>query len=140
MSSSEIFAAGGGMDMQMAAAALLSDNRDVKSMLKLLAKTLQSSLGERVEVTHRSAGLLHRPTDEVKTIVVHMEDDDYTADMEGGSVRCSIGRSSGGIRIRNEQLPVEHWLSRLLTALQDLATNNQSARAALENVIVGGGL
>jgi hypothetical protein len=126
--------------MEMAAAALLSDNRDVKTMLRLLAKTLQSTLGDRVEVTYRTAGILRRPTEEVRTVVVHLDSDDYVADLEGGSVRCSVGRSSGGIRIRNDQVPVEQWLARLLTALKELATRNQNARAALENVIVGGGL
>jgi hypothetical protein len=135
-----IFSTDGPVDMEMAAAALLADNRDVKTMLRLLAKTLRSTLGERVEVTYRTAGILHRPTEEVRTVVVHMDNDDYVADLEGGAVRCSVGRSSGGIRIRNDQLPIEQWLARLLSALKELATRNQSARAALESVIVGGAL
>jgi hypothetical protein len=53
-------------------------------------------------------------------------------------VRCVVGRTSGGIRIRNEELAIEQWLGRLLAALQKEAVNNQSARAALQNVIIGG--
>ena len=138
MSEIEPADAGGPADMQMAVAALLANNKDVKMMLRLLGKNLQESLGDRVEVVHGTAGLLHRPTEDVRTITVHLDQDDFQALMDGPSVRCSVGRSSGGIRIRNEQLPVEQWLNRLLSALQQEAVINQSAQAALQNVIIGG--
>jgi hypothetical protein len=125
-------------DMQMAAAALLANNKDVKMMLRVLGKTLQDSLGDRVEVAHASGGLFHHQSDEVKSITVHLDQDEYQAAMDGPGVRCTVGRSSGGIRIRTEQLPVEQWLTRLLSALQAEAINNQTAQAALQKVIVGG--
>ena len=118
--------------MQMAAAALLADNKDVKMMLRVLGKTLQDAFGDRVEVTHGSAGLLHHQSEEIKSITVHLGPDEYQAQLEGRSVRCIVGRTSGGIRIRNEELPIEQWLGRLLAALQKEAVNNQSARAALQ--------
>ena len=130
--------AGNGMDMQMAAAAVLADNKDVKVLLRVLGSNLKESLGERVQVAHGSGGLLRHQSDEVKSITVHLGQDDYEAHVDGGTVRCTIGRSSGGIRIRSEQLPVEQWLVRLLGALQEEAVNNQSARAALQSVIIGG--
>ncbi|MGH9105982.1 MAG: hypothetical protein ACRDZX_09125 [Acidimicrobiales bacterium] len=129
---------GGQMDMQMAAAAVLADNSDVKMMLRVLGKNLEDALGGRVEVTRSSGGLLHRQPEEVKAITVHLGQDEYRAELDGRSVRCELGRSSGGIRIRSEQFPVEQWLARLLGALQDEAVNNQGARAALQNVIIGG--
>jgi hypothetical protein len=129
---------GGQMDMQMAAAALLADNKDVKIMLRVLGKTLQDAFGGRVEITHASGGLLHRQSDEVKAITVHLEEDDYQAQIDGFTVHCTVGRSSGGIKIRNESLAIEKWLEHLLVALQKEAVNNQSARAALQNVIIGG--
>jgi hypothetical protein len=128
----------GQADMQMAAAALLANNKDVKMMLRVLGKSLQDALGDRVEVAHATGGLLHRQTDEVKSITVHLDQDDYQAAVDGPAVRCTVGRSSGGIRIRNEQLPVEQWLTRLLSALQTEAVSNQNAQAALQKVIVGG--
>ena len=130
---------GDGMDMEMAAAAVLADNKDVKVMLRVLGNNLRDSLGDRVLVTRASGGLLHRQSEEVKAITVRLSQDDYEAHLEGGTVRCTVGRSSGGIRIRNEQLPVEQWLARLLAALKDEAVNNESARAALQSVIIGGG-
>lgn len=130
---------GGGMDMEMAAAAVLADNKDVKVMLRVLGNNLRASLGDRVQVTRAAGGLLHRQPEEVRAITVHLEQDDYEAHLEGGAVRCTVGRSSGGIRIRSEQLPVEQWLARLLAGLKEEAANNQSARAALQSVIIGGG-
>jgi hypothetical protein len=130
----------GQADMQMAAAALLANNKDVKMMLRVLGKSLQDALGDRVDVAHATGGLLHRQSDEVKSITVHLDQDDYQAAIDGPAVRCSVGRSSGGIRIRNEQLPVEQWLTRLLSALQTEAVSNQSAQAALQRVIVGGSI
>jgi hypothetical protein len=130
--------AGGQTDMQMAAAALLANNKDVKMMLRVLGKNLQDAFGDRVEIARPSGGLFHRQSDDIKRITVHLDQDDYEAALDGPSVRCTVGRSSGGIRIRNEQLPVEQWLGRLLSALQQEAVNNQSAQAALQNVIIGG--
>jgi hypothetical protein len=122
----------------MAAAALLADNKDVKMMLRVLGKTLQDAFGDRVEVSHASGGLRHHQSEEIKAVTVHLGPDEYQAQLQGGSVRCVVGRTSGGIRIRNEELPVEQWLGRLLAALQKEAVNNQSARAALQKVIIGG--
>jgi hypothetical protein len=130
--------AGGQVDMQMAAAALLADNKDVKMMLRVLGKTLQDAFGDRVEVAHSSGGLLRHQSEEIKSITVHLGPDEYQAEIQGRSVRCVVGRTSGGIRIRNEELAVEQWLGRLLDALQKEAVNNQSARAALQRVIIGG--
>jgi hypothetical protein len=130
----------GQVDMQMAASALLANNKDVKMMLRVLGKSLQDALGDRVDVAHATGGLLHRQSDEVKSITVHLDQDDYQAAIDGPAVRCTVGRSSGGIRIRNEQLPVEQWLTRLLSALQTEAVSNQSAQAALQKVIVGGSI
>jgi hypothetical protein len=128
----------GEMDMQLAVAALLADNKDVKMLLRVLGKTLKDAVGDRVEMVHASAGLLHHQTEDVKSITVHLEQDDFQVQLDGHSVHCTVARSSGGIRIRNEQMAIEQWLGRLLTALQQEAVHNQSARAALQNVIIGG--
>ncbi len=130
--------AGGQVDLDLAAAAFLADNKDTKMLLRVLGQTLQETLGARVEVARSSGGLLHRSAPEVKAITVHLDPDDYQAELEGDRVRCIVTRSSGGIRIRTEQLPVEQWLARLLGALKQEAESNQSAQAALQRVVLGG--
>ncbi len=52
-------------------------------------------------------------------------------------MRCSIGHSSGGIRIRSEQVGMDAWLTRLLTTLQSEAANSEQTRLALENIVIG---
>jgi hypothetical protein len=75
------------MDMQLAAAALLADNKDVKMMLRVLGKTLHDSFGDRVEIARAPGGLLHRQPEEVKAITVHLDQDDYQAQLDGHAVQ-----------------------------------------------------
>ena len=125
-------------DLELSVSAVLANNRDVKLLLRVLGKSLQDALGDRVDIKHVGGGRLHRKEgEEVEAIVVRLDPDEYQAHLDGHSIRCTVGRSSGGIRIRNEQLAVEEWLHRLLGALQQEAAGNQAARQALEDLVVG---
>jgi hypothetical protein len=128
------------MDIEMAAAALLADNKDVGMMLGVLANSLKDSLGPQMEIISSSRGLLRRQSDQIKRIRIRLDQDDYEAELGDGKLTCTVGHTSGNIRIRSEQLPIEQWLSRLLTALRKEAATNQAARAALERVLIGGTL
>ncbi|MDA8117870.1 MAG: hypothetical protein M0000_10940 [Actinomycetota bacterium] len=131
---------GGQMDIELATAALLADNKDVGMMLGVLANSLKESLGSQMEIIASSRGLLRRQTDQIKRMRIRLDQDDYEADFGDGRLTCTVGHTSGNIRIRTEQLPIEQWLSRLLAALQKEAATNQAARAALERVVIGGTL
>jgi hypothetical protein len=63
--------------------------------------------------------------------------DTLEAVVEGASVRCTIGHSSGGIRIRSEQVGMDAWLTQLLSTLQSEAAHSEQTRAALENIVIG---
>ena len=125
---------GDAFDLELATAALLSDTHDVRFLLQMLARQLSGSLGDRVRVERRG-GLLKRRNGEVESVSLSVGDDVYTA----SEAECSIGHDSGGIRIRTERVGMEEWLSRLLGALQVEAGHNQSARMALENLLMRGG-
>ncbi len=125
---------GDAFDLELATAALLSDTHDVRFLLQMLARQLSGSLGDRVTVERRG-GLLKRRNGEVESVSLSVGDDVYTA----SEAECSIGHDSGGIRIRTERVRMEEWLSRLLGALQVEAGHNQSARMALENLLMRGG-
>ena len=84
------------------------------------------------------AGGRFRKTDEIKSVRISLGDDTLEAAVDGGTVRCTIGHSSGGIRIRSEQVGMEVWLTRLLTTLQSEAVNSEQTRLALENIVIGG--
>ena len=122
-------------DLSMAVSQLASNSTDLRIMLKLLVSQLAGVLGDRIVVER--AGRL-RKSDEIKSVRITLGDDTLEAVVEGASVRCSIGHSSGGIRIRSEQVGMDTWLTRLLTTLQSEAAHSEQTRLALENIVIGG--
>jgi hypothetical protein len=122
-------------DLSMAVSQLASNSTDLRIMLKLLVAQLSEALGGRITVER--AGRF-RKSDEIKSVRVTLGDDTLEASVEGGTVRCSIGHSSGGIRIRSEQVGMDVWLTRLLTTLQSEAAHSDQTRQALENIVIGG--
>jgi len=121
-------------DLSMAVSQLATNSTDLRIMLKLLVAQLSDALGSRINVER--AGRLRR-SDEIKSVRITLGDDTLDAIVDGGSVRCSIGHSSGGIRIRNEQVGMDAWLTRLLSTLQSEAANSEQTRLALENIVIG---
>lgn len=136
MTAGSIEPAGGDFDLEVAVSTLASNAGDVGLMLKLLARELADALGPRL-VVERPGGLLRR-SEEVRAIQVDIDNDVLRAELSGGSVRCSIGHASGGIRIRSEQVDMATWLKRLLGALQAEAERSETTRLALENIMIGG--
>jgi hypothetical protein len=122
-------------DLSMAVSQLASNSTDLRIMLKLLVAQLSDALGGRIVVEH--AGRF-RKTEEIRSVRIDLGDDSLEAVVDGGSVRCSIGHSSGGIRIRSEQVGMDEWLTRLLTTLQAEAANSEKTRQALESIVIGG--
>ena len=128
-------AQGDGFDLDMAVATLQSNSTDVRLMLKLLVSQLSEVLGNRIQV-ERAGGRIRR-SDEIKSVQIILGDDTLRAEVEGASVRCSIGHASGGIRIRSEQVGMDVWLARLLTTLNDEAAHSEQTRLALEHIVIG---
>jgi hypothetical protein len=123
-------------DLSMAVSQLASDSTDARIMLKLLASQLADALGDRLVVEH--GGGRFRKSDEIKSLRVTLGNDSLEAAVQGPSVRCTIGHSSGGIRIRSEQVDMNTWLTRLLGTLQVEAATSEQTRVALENIVIGG--
>ena len=127
-------ASGAAFDLSMAVSQLASNSTDLRIMLKLLVAQLSEVLGDRITIER--AGRF-RKSDEIKSVRITLGDDTLEALVDGGSVRCSIGHSSGGIRIRSEQVGMDAWLTRLLTTLQSEAAHSEQTRLALENIVIG---
>ena len=126
----------GGFDLEFAVSELASNAADVSMLLRLLVEQLGPALGGRLSV-ERQGGLLRRSGD-VKALQVALGDDVLRAEVDGGVLRCTIGHSSGGIRIRSERVEVASWLRRLLGTLSTEAARSEEARRALENMMIGG--
>jgi len=123
-------------DLDLAATSILADTKDVRTLLKVLAGQLAEPLGERLKV-ERQGGLFHK-SDEVKSIIVNLGDEQFSASVSGPSLECVVAKLSGGIKIRSERVEMQQWLSRLLERLKAEAAHSQSARLALENIVIGG--
>jgi hypothetical protein len=123
-------------DLSMAVSQLASNSTDARILLKPLASQLADALGDRLVVER--AGGRFRKTDEIKSLRVTLGNDSLEAAVQGSSVRCTIGHSSGGIRIRSEQVDMNTWLTRLLGTLQAEAATSEQTRVALENIVIGG--
>ena len=124
------------MDLELAAASLRADGSDVRILVKVLADQLAEALGSRLEV--KRAGGRFRKSDEIRSIRITLDDDQFDAEVDGSTLRCTIGHSSGGIRIRSEKVGVDAWLARLLAALKAEAAHSQAVRQALESMVIGG--
>ncbi len=127
---------GESFDLELAAAQLRADSSDVHILVKVLVDQLSDALGPRLRVEH--AGGRFRKSDEIKSLSITMENDQFDAVVDGPVLRCSIGRSSGGIRIRSEKVDMDAWLNRLLSLLKSEADHSQAVRQALENIVIGG--
>jgi hypothetical protein len=126
---------GDGFDLELAISSLQSNSTDVRIMLKVLAEQLAGVLGGRMQIER--AGGRFRKSDEIKSMQIVLGDDTLRAEVEGATVRCSIGHASGGIRIRSEQVGMDAWLSRLLSTLHNEASHSEQTRVALERIVIG---
>src|ERR1700687_2501835 len=123
-------------DLELAAASLRADGSDVHILVKVLVDQLSDALGSRLKV-ERAGGRLRRSA-AIRSPTTALGDDNSDAEVDGTSLRCTIGHASGGSRIRSEKVDVDTWLNRLLTVLKAEAANSQAVRLALENMVIGG--
>jgi hypothetical protein len=123
-------------DLSLAAATLRSNSGDVHALLKALADELSDTLGERLHI-QRAGGRFHK-SDDITSVQIALDGNQFEANVEGPALRCSVGHVSGGIRIRNETVDIDQWIVKLLEALKAEATHSESARQALENIVIGG--
>ena len=54
----------------------------------------------------------------IKSLRITMDDDHFEAEVDGTGLGCTVGHSSGGIRIRSEKVDMETWMARLLGVAQ----------------------
>ena len=127
---------GDSFDLELAAAQLRADSSDVRILLTVLVEQLSEALGPRLSV--QRAGGRFRRSDEIRALTITLGDDQFDAVVDGAVLRCSVGHSSGGIRIRSEKVDLETWLNRLLAVLKAEADHSQAVRQALENIVIGG--
>jgi hypothetical protein len=120
----------------MAAAMLRSNSTDLRLLLKALCEELSDTLGDRLRV--QRGGSRFKKSEAISSVQITMASDQFEAVIDGSDLRCTVGHFSGGIRIRNENVDVNVWIVKLLGALQAEAAHSDTARQALENLVIGG--
>jgi len=123
-------------DLNMAAAMLRSNSTDLRLLLKALCEELSDTLGDRLRV--QRGGSRFKKSEAISSVQITMASDQFEAVIDGSDLRCAVGHFSGGIRIRNENVDVNVWIVKLLGALQAEAAHSDTARQALENLVIGG--
>jgi hypothetical protein len=123
-------------DLRMAAASLRSNSSDVHILLKALCDELSDTLGDRLRI-ERAGGRFHK-SDAISSVSISIAGSQFEAAVDGAALQCHVGHVSGGIRIRSESVDVDQWILRLLEALKEEAAHSDSARRALENIVIGG--
>ncbi|MGC8498049.1 MAG: hypothetical protein ACP5OV_00915 [Acidimicrobiales bacterium] len=124
------------MDLALAASALRANATDVQVLLRALVDGLADALGERLQTTVTGGHL--RKSSDYRSVRIAVGDEHFEALVDGASLRCVIAHLSGGIRIRSETLAPDEWIDRLVASLGSEATRSDSARRALEQLVIGG--
>lgn len=123
-------------DLDLLASSLQANGGDTRVLLKVLVGRLADILGDRLEIER--AGRFGKKAQEIRQLTVRLGDDEMRAEIDGSRLTCTVGHSSGGIRIRSDRVTVDEWLRRLLGALQTEAHTSEATRAALESILIGG--
>jgi hypothetical protein len=122
------------LDVDLLAASLRADARDLVDFAELLAGKLESALPQQTRVERRRAGLMGPKR--VARILLNLPGERLELASAGGSLEASWARVSGGIALKHETLGLDDWLGRLTTALAEEAERSSQARRALSELLI----
>ena len=121
-------------DLDLVAAALRADLSDIAAFVEGLATRLELALPGMVEVKRDRSGF--RGPKRVSEIVLQTGDERLQLRRDGGTVRPSRCRVSGGIVIKTEALDIDSWLSALSVAVAGQAQRSERTRLALQKIVL----
>ena len=121
-------------DLDLAAAGLRADTRDLPGLLDALGAWLADSVPGVAEVERKRAGLLDSHK-HVTRITCCLGEDTYVLERQGAGATARRGRQVRGITLKTEVLTVPEWISSLATALLARAQLSEEATAALRDLL-----
>jgi hypothetical protein len=121
-------------DIDLIAASLRADMSDVRVFVETLAAKLEAAVPGRVRVERQRAGMFGPKV--VRRVALDGGDQRLELRTDGGSIETVCARVSGGIVLKNEELPIDEWLAALGTVLAAEAERNATTRAALERLLM----
>jgi hypothetical protein len=113
---------------------LRADAADTRSLVEALATKLERALPAETHVDRKAAKLLSRDK-QVTRIDLRLGDLSYALRMEGDRAQTKRSKTSGGIVLKSEELPLEAWLDALAETLRAEAQRSESTRLALERLL-----
>lgn len=128
-------AAGGGMDVQMLAAALRQDSADLDVYAKVLSVNLVESLPRDAVRVVRKRSLSDRAAGREGNVVeldVALGDVRLALRMDRGRVAGEICKEVRGVVLSRQQVGLDEWIAALAQGLADAAASNAKAREALQ--------
>ncbi len=125
--------AGQTVDIDLVTAALRADVSDVRAFVEALAVKLEEALPGATTVERRRDGMFGPKL--VRRIALEASGQRLELRADGNSIQTRCAKTSGGIVLKNEEMPTDAWLRALSEALADQARTSQSTRQALERLL-----
>jgi hypothetical protein len=125
---------GTGVDLELLAASLRADSSDLSAFVESLAAKLEQAVPGRARVERRRSGMFGPKA--VSRIMVDLGDRRLELRHEGGAVQTRCSKLSGGIVLKTETVGTDAWLAALTDALAAEAQRSETARKALERLLI----
>jgi len=122
------------VDLELLAASLRADTSDLNAFVESLAAKLEEAVPGRTRVDRRRGGMFGPKA--VRAITVDLGDRRLGLRHDGGALQTNCSRLSGGIVLKTETVDTDTWLSALTEALAAEAQRSETARKALERLLI----
>lgn len=108
---------------------------DTRAFMEALAARLESALPGRVQIARKKDGLFAK-TSHVASLAINTGNTLYTLEQDGTGLRAGRSKSSRGVVLKRETMPVPAWLTALAADLQALSAEIEGAHAVLQNFLM----
>jgi hypothetical protein len=123
------------LDLDLPAAALRADNRDLEMSIETLANSLEQALPGLASVERRKVGGFRSKRREVARIEVALGDEQYELRRESGALRCTRNKVVRGITLSRAELAMGDWIGELVGGVSRRAEVSDRDRLALEGLL-----
>ena len=124
-----------GTELDLAAAGLRAQHRDVHALLEALAVRLEDALPGAVNVRRRRNGRFRSKQGEVSEISLSLGDERFELVGDAASYRCLRHRVVRGITLAREEVPLQTWVNDVVRTVSERTAVGESQLAALEELL-----
>ncbi len=121
-------------DLDLAAAGLRADTRDLPGLLNALGAWLEGTVPGMARVERKRAGLLDSRKN-VMRITCRLGEETFVIERDGAGASARRGREVRGITLKTDQLTVPEWIGALTTGLLAHAQLSEASTQALRELL-----